>query len=189
MVDDESRRLVERAAKGDEAAFAALYDAFAPRLYRFFRFRVSDTTAEDLTQKVFLKMIEQLPNYRSQGVPFAAWVFRVARNAWIDEHRTSHASLPLDTLDQESGEPDGPEEQAVRASELEAVRGAVSRLPEDQREVISLRFFAGLTPREVAAQMGRSEGSVRTIQHRALQTLRRHTLALEAFAGEKEGSR
>jgi RNA polymerase sigma-70 factor (ECF subfamily) len=184
---DEYQHLVERAARGDEGAFGALYDAFAPRIYRFFRYRVSDATAEDLTQKVFLKMIEQLPNYESRGVPFGAWVFRVARNAWIDEHRTSHQVEPLDALTAGSLVPDGPEERAVRASEWETIRRAVCRLPDDQREVVSLRFFAGLSPREIAAQMDCSEGSVRTTQHRALQALRRYALAVDAADREKEG--
>jgi RNA polymerase sigma-70 factor (ECF subfamily) len=93
---DEIEQLILRAREGDEAAFAALYDAFAPRLYRFFCYRVpGPELAEDLTQQVFVKMIEQLPNYRHQGAPFAAWVFRIARNIWIDQHRTSHPATPL----------------------------------------------------------------------------------------------
>jgi RNA polymerase sigma-70 factor (ECF subfamily) len=184
---DEYQHLVERAASGDEGAFGALYDAFAPRIYRFFRYRVPDATAEDLTQKVFLKMIEQLPSYESRGVPFAAWVFRVARNAWIDEHRTSHPAEPLDTPTAGSTESDGPEERAVKTSEWEGIRRAVGRLPDDQREVVTLRFFAGLTPREIAAQMHCSEGSVRTTQHRALQALRRYLLAMDAADREREG--
>jgi RNA polymerase sigma-70 factor (ECF subfamily) len=189
MVEDEFKHLVERAAKGDEVAFGALYDAFAPRLYRFFRYRASDATAEDLTQKVFLKMIEQLPTYRDQGAPFAAWLFRVARNAWIDQHRTSHPAIPLEALTAGTRDEEGPEALAVKAAEWETVRKAVCRLPGDQRDVIAFRFFAGLSPRETAAQMGCSEGSVRTLQYRALGTLRRYAVAWEAAAREKEGSR
>jgi RNA polymerase sigma-70 factor, ECF subfamily len=189
MVQDETRRLVERAANGDEAAFGALYDAFAPRIYRFFRYRVSGPAAEDLTQKVFLKMIEQLPTYESRGIPFAAWVFRVARNAWIDDHRTDHSDVPLDALSVESVAPDDPEAQAIRASEFEGLREAVGRLSEDQREVVSLRFFAGLSPREVAAQMGRSEGSVRVTQHRAIQALRRYATASDRASDRKGETR
>ncbi len=189
MVEDEYKRLVERAAKGDEAAFGALYDAFAPRLYRFFRYRVSDATAEDLTQKVFLKMIEQLPSYRDQGVPFGAWVFRVARNAWIDQHRTSHPALSLEALTAGTLDDEGPEAHLVKAAEWETVRRAVCRLPSDQRDVIAFRFFAGLSPRETAAQMGCSEGSVRTLQYRALGTLRRYAAAWEAAAREREDAR
>ena len=171
---DEIEQLVERARQGDEAAFAAIYGAFAVRLYRFFCFRVSShELAEDLTQQVFVKMIEQLPSYRNRGAPFGAWVFRIARNTWIDQHRTSHPATPLDSLpDHAEGLP-GPEETAIQSLDWERVRAALHRLPDDQREVIVCRFFAELSPAETAALMGRSEGSVRVIQHRALVALRR----------------
>ena len=173
MSEDEIQILVQRAQSGDGAAFAALYDVFASRLYRYFRFRVSTAeTAEDLTQRVFLKMIEQLPNYKSRGIPFAAWLFRVARNAWIDENRTNHPSVPLESLSDSPSDTSGPETLAAAAIDSDALHAAVTALPPDQREVIAGRFFAGLPPRETAAQMGRSEGSVRVLQHRALKALR-----------------
>jgi RNA polymerase sigma-70 factor (ECF subfamily) len=173
MSDDEIQVLVQRAQTGDGAAFAALYDVFAPRVYRFFRFRVSAAdAAEDLTQRVFLKMIEQLPNYESRGIPFAAWIFRVARNAWIDEDRTNHVTVRLDALSQSPTQADGPEALAAASMDSDVLHAAVEALPPDQREVIASRFFAGLTPGETAAQMGRSEGSVRVLQHRGLAALR-----------------
>lgn len=173
MPEDETQVLVERAQGGDGAAFAALYDAFAPRIYRFFRFRASTAeSAEDLTQRVFLKMIEQLPKYEARGIPFSAWVFRVARNAWIDEDRTAHPTVSLGLLSEGAALTVGPHEAAVAAIESETLRSAVETLPKDQREVIASRFFAGLSCRETAMLMGRSEGSVRVIQHRALATLR-----------------
>jgi RNA polymerase sigma-70 factor, ECF subfamily len=166
--------LVERARSGDGAAFAALYDLFAPRLYRFFRFRAATAeAAEDLTQRVFLKMIEQLHSYEQRGIPFAAWVFRVARNAWIDDDRTNRPSVPLDSLVEREAQTDGPDVLAAASIEFEQVRAAIAGLPTAQREVIECRFFAGLTTGETAAQLGRSEGSVRVIQHRALAELRR----------------
>ena len=165
--------LVERARSGDGAAFAALYDVLAPRVYRFFRFRVASAeAAEDLAQRVFLKMIEQLPTYEPRGIPFAAWLFRVARNAWIDEERTAHPALSIDDVAEHVALDDGPYERAAAAIESELLRGAIASLPPDQREVIACRFFAGLNCRETAAQMGRSEGSVRVLQHRALAALR-----------------
>jgi RNA polymerase sigma-70 factor (ECF subfamily) len=171
---DEIEKLVRRAREGDEAAFTAIYGAFATRLYRFFCFRVpSPELAEDLTQQVFVKMIEQLPNYRHQGAPFAAWVFRIARNVWIDQHRTSHPATPLESLPESAEGQPGPEELALRTLDLERVTAGLHRLPDDQREVVVCRFFAELSPAETAALMGRSEGSVRVTQHRALVALRR----------------
>lgn len=183
MPDDTTSDLVERARSGDGAAFAALYDVFAPRVFRFFRFRVASAdAAEDLTQRVFVKMIEQLPNYESRGIPFAAWLFRVARNAWIDEERTAHPAVSIDRISESVSAADGPHELAAAAIESEMLRSAIAGLPPDQREVIACRFFAGLSCRETAAQMGRSEGSVRVIQHRALAVLRRHLPMLERAA-------
>ena len=190
MSEDEIQDLVERARRGDTAAVGALYDAFAPRVYRFFRFRVSaDESAEDLMQKVFLKMIEQLPKYEPRGVPFAAWLFRVARNTWIDQGRSYRATVPLDELASRAAESGDPEALAQASLDGELIRDAVAALPEDQREVIACRFFAGLTPRETAHLMGRSEGSVRVLQHRALAGLRRRLPPLDGApaAGAKAG--
>lgn len=174
MPEDEIEAIVDRARAGDEAAFAALYDVFAPRVYRFFRFRVSSPeAAEDLMQRVFFKMIETLPTYQSRGLPFAAWIFRVARNAWIDENRTARTTVSMDQLEAEPAESGDPHAHATASLDGEMIRRAIATLPKDQREVIECRFFAGLTPRETALLMGRSEGSVRVLQHRALTTLRR----------------
>jgi RNA polymerase sigma-70 factor (ECF subfamily) len=180
-MSDEIEQLVERARGGDEAAFADIYRTYAVPIYRFFAYRVQGRElAEDLSQQVFLKMIEQLPNYRSKGAPFAAWVFRIARNIWIDQHRTSHPAAPLESLSESSQDGPGPEESALRKLDWERVRSALYRLPDEQREVVVCRFFAELSPAETAALMGRSEGSVRVIQHRALAALRRMLLPGEA---------
>jgi RNA polymerase sigma-70 factor (ECF subfamily) len=173
MPDRDVDRLVTEARNGNVAAFETLYDMFAGRVFRFFRYRVANAeTAEDLTQKVFLKMIEQLPNYRNMGLPFAAWLFSIARNTWVDDRRTDHPAAPLDDAVELASDQRGPEDRAADAYELDMVRQALARLTDDQREVIVCRFFAGLTPRETAAQMGRTEGSVRVLQHRALASLR-----------------
>ncbi len=188
MSEDEIQALVARARDGDQVSFAALYDAFAPRVYRFFRFRVeARETAEDLTQKVFLKMIEQLPRYRSKGVPFAAWLFRVARNAWIDESRARRTTIPWDTLALRSEDSADPEATAAAASDWAEIRSAIADLPADQQEVIACRFFAGLSPQETAVQMGRSEGSVRVLQHRALARLRRRLSGFGVAGNEDLG--
>lgn len=187
MPDDEIQKFVERARSGDEVAFAALYDVFAPRIYRFFLFRVSVTdAAEDLTQRVFLKMVEQLPTYESRGVPFAAWVFRVARNAWIDHDRATRPTVALEMLSQRPSEADGPEILAAASVEAHLLHEAIETLSPDEREVIACRFFAGLTPAETAAQMGRTNGSVRVLQHRALATLRQRLPPADRAAGRRE---
>ena len=166
--------LVERAAAGDSAAFADLYDAFAPRVRRFLRRQLgSSDLAEELLQRTFVKMIEALPRYQSRGLPFGAWVFRIARNAVIDHRRTAHPAIPLDTAAERPADVGDPVAMAERGQDRDLLRGALDALPEDQRQVLEWRFFAELSPGETAVLMGRSNGAVRILQHRALVRLRR----------------
>jgi RNA polymerase sigma-70 factor (ECF subfamily) len=174
--------LVERAARRDADAFHALYEHFAPRLYRFALARVRDPNdAEDLVQRVFVKMIEALPRYEQRGLPFAAWVFRLARNAVIDFERTRRPTQDLDAVaDWEGGDP-GPDELAERSFDHERLLRAMRGLTNEQRDVVTLRFFGGLSPADIGALMDKREGSIRALQFRALETLRR-TLDAEGGA-------
>jgi len=165
--------LVRRAAAGDAPAFAGLYDAFAPRVRRFLRHQVGDAdTAEDLLQRTFVKMIEALPRYQSRGLPFGAWVFRIARNAVIDHRRTAHPGVPLDEAIDRASDAGDPVAAAELDQDRAVLRQALDALPADQREVLVWRFFAELSPAETAVLMGRSNGAVRILQHRALAALR-----------------
>lgn len=165
--------LVGKAAKGDSAAFANLYDLYAPRLRRFMRHQVGDhDVAEELVQRTFVKMIEALPRYQQRGLPFGAWVFRIARNVVIDNRRTMHPTTPLDALADRPAESGDPAETAERIADQRLLRDAMKTLAPDQREVLVWRFFAQLSPAETAALMERSNGAVRILQHRALVSLR-----------------
>ena len=166
--------LVQRARGGDADAFASLYDLYAPRLHRYVRFRVREPSdAEDLVQRVFVSVLEALPRYEQRGVPFAAWLFRLAHNAVIDFGRTTRDHRPLDSVaDSPTHEP-GPAEAAVRSSELATLDAAIRTLTPDQQQVIACRFFAGLSSAETARVLGRREIAVRALQFRALGALRR----------------
>jgi RNA polymerase sigma-70 factor (ECF subfamily) len=170
-VDD---RLIQRAQHGESAAFATIYDDLAPSVLRFLSHHVGDPDlAEELMQRTFVKMIEALPRYRTlRGVPFRAWVFRIARNLAIDAHRTSHPALDIDAVPDRPSLSPGPEQQAEASEGRDELLQAVDRLPPDQHDVIVYRFFADLAPREVAPLMHRSDGAVRILQHRALRRLR-----------------
>ncbi len=171
-------RLVADAKAGDGRAFAALYDAYAAQLYRFLLLRVRQPAdAEDLLQRVFMKVVEALPRYEDRGLPFGAWLFRIARNVAIDFERArpSHEALSDEQRDAAERQPAVLAE--IMASRT-AIRAALEVLTKEQRDVIVYRFFAGLSPREIASLMGKREGSIRAMQFRALAALRRHLEAV-----------
>jgi RNA polymerase sigma-70 factor (ECF subfamily) len=173
LPDDDIEAIVRRASSGNSAAFAELYDAYAPRVRRFLRHQLGDDDlAEDLLQRTFVKMIEALPRYHARGLPFGAWVFRIARNAVIDHRRTAHPALGLDAVAERPSEVGDPAALAERNQDRATLRAALDMLPSDQRDVLVWRFLAGLSPAETAVMMGRSNGAVRVLQHRALVALR-----------------
>ena len=174
MDDETLDRLVAEAKAGDREAFGRIFDAYAGPIHRFIASRVnSPSDAEDLTQLVFVKALEALPRYEARGIPFGGWLFRLARNAIIDQIRTRRDHLSLvDAVTRETDDA-GPEAKAALQDDLDRVAAALAELTDDQREVIELRFFAGLNVLETAVAMGRQEGTVRGLQFRAIAALRR----------------
>jgi RNA polymerase sigma-70 factor (ECF subfamily) len=174
-------RLVTAAKRGDRDAFGRIFDAYAAPIHRFIASRVNrPSDAEDLTQLVFVKALEALPRYESRGIPFGGWLFRLARNAIIDQIRTQKDHLPLLAAVARETDEAGPEQRAALSEDLDRVAEALKELTDDQREVIELRFFAGLSVLEAAMVMGRQEGTIRGLQFRAIASLRR-TLAILAL--------
>jgi RNA polymerase sigma-70 factor (ECF subfamily) len=164
--------LVQQAQSGDAYAFGLLYERLLDRVYRYFVYHTHDPVlAEDLTEEVFLRAWQALPRYEERGIPFIAWVFRLARNLLVDHARRAkvrQASLQRLRV----APPDGPEELAVQWEQLQAVREALQGLSQDHRQVIFLRLIEGYSTPEVAAMMDRSEPAVRALLYRALQALR-----------------
>ncbi len=165
--------LTQRAVSGDPDAFAALYDFYVEQIYRFILFRVgNEQTAEDLTSQVFLKAWNNLSSYQIRGLPFKAWLFRIARNSVIDYYRTYKETTPLEpsalTKPDPAAEVGDQVEQQLQAEEL---RLALQQLTEDQRQVLTLRFIEGLSTEEVANVMGKRQGAIRALQMRGLQAL------------------
>ena len=182
MDDETLDRLVAEAKAGDREAFGRIFDAYAAPIHRFIASRVnSPSDAEDLTQLVFVKALEALPRYEARGIPFGGWLFRLARNAIIDQIRTRRDHLSLVTAVTRETEDAGPEAVAALQDDLDRVAQAMRDLTDDQREVIELRFFAGLTVLEAAVAMGRQEGTIRGLQFRAIASLRR-SLGIEGHA-------
>jgi RNA polymerase sigma-70 factor (ECF subfamily) len=162
--------LVQRAVRKDPAAFGRLYELHLDSIYRYIYYRVGAAAeAEDLTEQVFLKAWEHIGAYDDRGLPFAAWLYRMAHNLVIDYHRTRKVAEPLTEFLVEKTA--GPQETVERHMEMAEVAAALRRLNPDQQQIIILRFVQGCTHAEAAAIMGKSEGALRALQCRALTSL------------------
>jgi len=175
MHDRKVMRLIQRASRGDATAFAKLYDHFVDRVYGFVKLRVRDVRdAEELTESVFLKAYRSLPTFEDRGVPFAAWLFRIARNEVVDFSRRSVRAIPTSPPpDEDMAAETEVEALAIGRMDAQRVRDAVEMLTSEQAEVVVARFFWGLSVTETASAVGRSEGAVKALQHRATRTLAR----------------
>ena len=172
MQDEES--LVRRAQHRDQEAFAQLYEEHFNRIYRYVALRIGDKTeAEDMTQQVFLKALQSISSFKWKGIPFSAWLFRIAHNQVVDylRKKTKQATVPLDES-LASGD-SNPQLMAEYSLDIERLLSATKRLTEAQREVISLRFAGELSTAQVAKVMGKSQGAVKALQHSAIAALRK----------------
>lgn len=170
QVDPASRmvaRAVRHAQDGDRDALAFLYARFADDICGYARSIVRDHhEAEDVTQQVFAKLIRVIGSYEPRDVPFFAWLLRVTRNVAVD-HLRKQRPIPVEEIF--ASDPGFEETFAEgRAGEL---REALQTLPPEQREVLILRHFAGLSPTEIAARTGKTEGSIHGLHHRGRRAL------------------
>lgn len=170
--DDEARLIAE--AQRDPRAFGVFYERYATQAFRYLRARTaSDDEAADLTQQVFLKALDALPRYRQGQTPFAGWLFRIARNSLTDAHRRRRVTVRWDLVPEvlHPVEKTSTEEIVVRQEDLHSLQQLLLRLELEKRELIILRFFAGLSTREIAAVVGKSESAVQKQLTRTLHRL------------------
>src|SRR5437764_3023551 len=145
---------VARAKEGDQDALRFLYVSYSHNIYSYVRSIVRDDhEAEDVTQHVFAKLMTTIVKYDDRGVPFFAWLLRLARNVAIDHLRANRLPPTEDVVGPDHG-------YLVDIERKHAVQAALATLPEEQREVVILRHVVGLTPGEIADRMGRTEGSI-----------------------------
>ncbi len=168
------RLMVDAARTGNEAALSELYTLYFPRVYRYILARTGSTyDAEDLTEEVFMRVLEAIERFQWRDVPFSAWLFRIAHNVVISQRRKDTArgrTTPL--LDVLAIDSAGPDELVENRLALNEIMLAAEQLPEAQRQVIALRFSAALSVAETALAMGKGEGNVKVIQHKAITKLR-----------------
>jgi len=176
---EEERQLIE-AARLDPAAYHKLYDRYFDQVYSYVYYHCgSREQAEDITAATFQRGLEDLPNFQWRGVPYSAWLYRVAGNqlsrdrrrpAWLELTDDGHAATPSEQ----------PESMVIRMDQDGRLQDALRALPADQRQAILLRFFAGLRNKEVGKVMNRSEGAIKLLVFRGVASLRK------SLAGDAE---
>jgi RNA polymerase sigma-70 factor, ECF subfamily len=171
---EKTRLAVARAKEGDRDALRFLYTSYSNNIYGYVRSIVHDDyEAEDVTQQVFAKLMTRIQKYEDRGVPFFAWLLRLARNVAIDHLRANRLTPTEEVFDPDAAS--GPD-----LDRSETVRAALATLPDEQREVVLLRHLIGLTPGEIADRMGRTEGSIHGLHHRGRRALQRELARLES---------
>ena len=171
MVDEAEQ--IRQAQNGDRDALGQLYDANHQKIFRYIAYRVGDSAvAEDLTAEVFVVMVRKLHSYEDRGKPFIAWLYTIAGNivkmAYRKNKRVEFNPFPEEMIDQKET-PDQIIEKRLTHAKLVSL---LPRLTEEQHQVILLKFIEGFTNIEIAHMIGKKEGAVKGLQHRALQALK-----------------
>ena len=166
--------LIER-AKTDKEAFGELYEVYVDRIYSYVYYRTGNVEdAEDLTARIFFKAMQHIGNYHDRGVPFSAWLYRIAHNLVANWHRdrSRRKIISLDDIVQWQAPEKGPEFVTQLMEDKDALLAAIRRLPADRQELLILKFVERLSNAEIGEIMGRSEGAIKSLYHRTLLSLR-----------------
>jgi len=155
-------------------AFSTTYNQCAGKIHRYILFRVEDEkTAEDLTSQVFMKAWEKIDHFEPTGAQFITWLFTIAHNAVIDHYRTRKDTVALEVSMKEPNDRLSPEEESVSRFEEESLLQAIHKLTREQQNVVILKFMNGMSTEEIASHLGKTTGTIRALQMRALQSLSR----------------
>jgi len=173
MLDGE-HLIIQSAIGGESSAFGLLYDHYQPQIYRFVAIKVGRREdVEDLTHQVFLSAWQNIKSYTHRGFPFSSWLYRIARNQIADFYRARRETFSFEEVDAELFAHDpkielAAEHHAVTARVMQAIRS----LPPEHQDVLIMRFVEDLAVRDVAEALGKSEGAVKVMQHRAVKSLK-----------------
>lgn len=168
-------KLLLLASQGDRDAFGLLYERYVDRIFNYVYYRTGNLhDAEDLTARVFQRAMNHIHNYTDRGVPFSAWLYRIAHNLVANWHRdrSRKQEIPLEDLPILPSKGDHPEKNLVRSQEQEALLKLIRRLPAERQNLLILKFVENLSNAEIGAIMGRSEGAIKSLYHRTLLALR-----------------
>jgi len=164
-----------QAAQGDGEAFGVLYERYVSRIYTYIYYRTGNSAdAEDLTARVFYRAMRHIGNYRHRGLPFSAWLYRIAHNLVANWHRDNsrRREIPLDDAVLGWYLGDHPEHELLESEERERLLYVIRCLPADRQQLLILKFVEHFSNAEIGKIMGRSEGAVKSLYHRTLLNLR-----------------
>ena len=181
--------LLRRARALDPGALAEIYERYLDGIYRYVYARVGhQADAEDLTEQVFLKMVDAIPGYHPRGIPFASWLYRIAHNLVVDRYRRAgRQALELREAVEDRGPYADPHARVEFSEQRRRLIEAIQQLTPDQQQVIRLRFIDNLEVEQVAGLLRRRPGAIHALQHRALNGLLRILRAQEPAAERAQG--
>ncbi len=174
LADLDESALVER-AKTDQKAFGELYERYVKRIYNYIYYRTGNHhDAEDLTARVFQRALQHIGNYVDRGVPFSAWLYRIAHNLVVNWHRDRgrRKVVPLDDMLFSPFSSQAPEHLAERNEQQAELLQAIGKLPDDRQQLLILKYVDRLSNAQIGQIMGRSEGAIKSLYHRTLIALR-----------------
>lgn len=175
MLEPNDETALVRAASGDADAFGILYERYVTRIYTYIYYRTGNSDdAEDLTARVFYRAMRHIGNYHHRGLPFSAWLYRIAHNLVANWHRdhSRRKEIPLDETLITRHISEHPEHEVVLNEERERLLKIIRNLPDDRQQLLILKFVEHLSNHEIGQIMGRSEGAVKSLYHRTLLSLR-----------------
>jgi len=188
-VAEESDVALIARAKTEPEAFGLLYERYVARIYRYLYYRTGNRQdAEDLTARTFYRALKSLPRYQERGLPFAAWLYRIAHNAvanWLRD-RSRRPVAALEAAGGIASREREPHEEIERWEQQERLLRVVRLLPPERQELLIFKFVEGMSNAEIGALMGRTEGAVKSLYHRTLVALREELLSETGRAEEDE---
>ena len=172
---DELARLVERGKQGNREALEELYLIHFDRIYSYLHMSVGNRhDAEDLTTQVFVKMLESIGKFRWRSAPFSAWLFRIAHNLAMDHFRANRRWQPEEEVPEpDPGEGSAAEEEALESIGRRSMLELIENLSHEQQQVLTLKFVFNFSNAEAATILDKTEGAIKSLQHRALASLQR----------------
>jgi RNA polymerase sigma factor (sigma-70 family) len=178
-------QIVEKVGSSAAGAFTELYEQYLPKVFRYINYRITDVpTAEDITSTVFEKALTKFKSYNAEKANFSTWIFTIARNTLIDHYRVSHKAQTVqldDPVAALASPMSSPEEESDRAEEVRILNSCLTQLSPSEQEIISLKFGAEMTNRQIAKSLALSESNVAVIIFRAVRKLR------DNFRGKQNG--